>query len=192
VVEAGGRLLTGRAAATQASIRYMAECWNRLRTWLARYFGVRSTSVQYFRGVELHRSGLAHLHLMIRVPSLTDWFMAYGEFQRAAVQAGFGVKVDIQAVKSRVDAARYSAKAVASYTAKGEAMSLPKYTRRGAVSREWSDWTRPTPLAGFSWSVASCGRATAERALVASGFALVDPASIRVGVPATAGGQRWQ
>jgi hypothetical protein len=119
------------------------------------------------------------------VDSLTTWFMHYSRFRELAVRAGFGARVDVQAVKSRTDAALYVTKATAAYVTKdaetGEVGRwLPKYTRRGAVSREWCEWTAPTRIAGFRWQVAKCGADTAERALVASDFTMVDPASRRI------------
>jgi hypothetical protein len=191
VREARGRLLTGDEARVQASIRYAAEAWNRLRLSLVREFG--GERVHYFRAVELHKSGMAHLHLLVRVDSLSSWFVHYGRFRALAVTAGFGPVLDVQAVKSRADAAKYVTKATAAYVTKdpntGEVGRwLPKYTRRGAVSAEWCEWAPPTRLAGFSWSRAECGPETAMRALIASDFVMVDPERFRVTSAATAAG----
>lgn len=191
VREARGRLLTGNEARVQASIRYAAASWNRLRVQLVNEFG--GERVHYFRAVELHKSGMAHLHLLIRVDSLGEWFVHYSRFRALAVAAGFGPVLDVQAVKSRTDAARYVTKATAAYVTKDEETGevgrwLPKYTRRGAVSAEWSEWTPPTRIAGFSWSLADCGRETALRALIASDFVMVDPAFRRVSSAALAAG----
>lgn len=192
VREARGRLLTGTDATAQASIRYAAASWNRLRLSLVREFG--GERVHYYRAVELHKSGMAHLHLLVRVDSLGAWFVHYGRFRQLAVAAGFGPVLDVQAVKSRGDAARYVSKATAAYVTKdpetGEVGQwLPRYTRRGAVSAQWCEWAPPTRLAGFAWQRASAGPETVLRALIASDFVMVDPARSRItSAPTGAGG----
>lgn len=186
VREAGGRILTDRSAASQASIRYLAESWNRLRTRLVAEWG---TEVAFFRGVELHKSGIAHMHVLIALDSLEAWLGRYGQFQAFAVAAGFGRKVDIQQVRSPQEAARYVGKAAVAYTAKGEAQPMPRYTRRAAWSRGWCEWTPPTPVAGFEWSLGFVDPGTAARALEASGYVIEDPGRYRVvSAPSGAGG----
>jgi hypothetical protein len=189
-----------RAAAIEDSTRYASWAWNRL-TANMRY---RRTLRPFFRGLELQRSGMAHLHVLIRVRDAADFLALRAELRGPesdrsaglAVMAGFGLVVDAQLARSGGDVARYVTKMrdggagdAAAYATKGVPAALPRYTRRAAWSRAWAPgWVKPTPVAGFTWRVAHASESTVRAALALSDYSIVEPASCRVpmapGIPA--------
>lgn len=190
-----------RAATIEASVRYVNWAWNRL-TANMRY---RRTMRPYFRGLELQRSGMAHLHVLVRVRDAADFLALRSELRGPeadrsaglAVMAGFGKVVDVQLARSGGDVARYVTKTqaagdAAAYATKGvPGAALPRYTRRTAWAQTWAPgWIKPTPLAGFTWRVARASVETVTAALALSGdFHIVDPDSLRVASAASAAGR---
>lgn len=191
-----------RTAITRASIRYAAASWNRMRTHavkdpaLAGLFG--GDGMAFSKAVELQRNGRAHLHVLLRVPSLESGFAYRRRLREVAVAAGFGGDVergrgmgfDMQAARSRADLARYVSKGarVEGYVVKAGDL-MPRYTRRFSYSRSWCEWTPATRIAGWwDWHLAGGSPGTVTRALEASGYGICDPAAFRVtsagGVPA--------
>lgn len=183
------------AETVEHSTRYASWAWNRFRTYLVREYG----AVPFFRGLELQQSGMAHLHVLLRVRDATEFMQLRSlirgpETDRAsglAVRAGFGLVVDMQLARSGGDVARYVTKTqaagdAAAYATKGVPAALPRYTRRTAWSlttgrAPWAaGWVKPTPIAGFTWRVARCTTETVLGALPAEDFHVVDPESYRV------------
>lgn len=181
-----------RRRVIEESLRYQSWAWNRLRTALSRTVAFKGAA--YFRGVELQRSGMAHLHVIVRVADLASFWSLRAALRGTdgtdglAVRAGFGRVSDVQLARSRGDVARYVTKDVAAYATKGTDAVMPRYTRRtgyslGTGSRiaAWApDWARPTRIAGFTWRLAAAGADTVTRALVASDFVIGDPERFRV------------
>lgn len=186
------------------SVRYASWAFNRFRTYLVREYG----AVPYFRGVELQKSGMAHLHVLLRLPAGSGAPAAFlglrakvrgPEWDRSAglaVRAGFGKVVDMQLARSGGDVARYVTKAsseVAGYVTKGLAGGMPRYTRRSSWSRSeaaaWAPgWVKPAPISGFTWRLAKASVGTVSDALWRSEFVVVDPAFVRGLAPVAAGG----
>jgi len=181
--EVRGRLLTGDLARARLSVQFAGQAWNRLRLSLEREFGER---LSYYRAVELHQSGMAHVHLLIRASSLADWFIHYRRLRELVVRAGFGKVLDVQAVKNRDAAASYVSKMTAAYTAKGAADAMPRWTRRGTWSRDWCEWTPATRLPGYTWQLAAAGHEFVRQALLGEGWHVDSPARVTPG-----SGGRW-
>lgn len=211
VVERGGRLLPlgvgigddGRMATAALSLRYAARAWNHLRTQLRNDRGLKGR-VSFYTGRELHKNGMAHLHVLVRARVASPWLMTYGRLWQLASAAGFG-RIDVQRARRGEAVGRYVAKAagiagaasegrpagrggtsglaasiVAGYGSKS-ADALPRWTRRGSWSPSWcEDWTAPTPLAGFAWRLGGASASFTAEALGASGFIIEDPARYRV------------
>lgn len=209
VIERGGRALHlrpeagdgGRMATAALSLRYAGQSWNRLATQLRKQKGLKGR-VAFYVGRELHESGMAHLHVLVRVRAATPWFMTYQALWGLAQAAGFG-RIDVQRARRGESVARYVSKAagmagaaavgagqvtargaaagiVAGYVSKG-AESLPRWTRRGSWSPSWvEDWTAPTPLSGFAWRLGGASAAFTSSGLVSSGFVVEDPTRYRV------------
>lgn len=205
-----------RATVIEQSLRYSSWAWNRLRANMANRRALRGFA--YMRGVELQRSGMAHLHVLVRVPDMAAYLALRTALrgdeatrttvrpnQRAAglaIMAGFGKVVDVQLARSRWDVARYVTKAedagdAAAYATKGVGAVMPRYTKRSAHSigskrmAAWAPgWVRPTPIAGFTWRVAKADASLVAAALAASDFHVGDPARYRVptAVPAVPAG----
>lgn len=177
----GGRVVTGRRARAVLSLPDAAESWNRLRLMIRRAW----PTAEFYKGTELHESGVAHLHVLVRLPGVAEvaalrWVLSQHEDGDGwAVRAGFGPVVDVQIVKSREEAGEYVSKATSGYASKS-ADAMPKWTRRGSWSRGWCEWVRPTPIAGFAWQLGHASADFTTEALRASGFAIVDPGRLRV------------
>jgi len=213
VVERGGRLLPlgqgigddGRMATAALSLRYAARAWNHLRTQLRNDPGLKGR-VAFYTGRELHESGMAHLHVLVRARVASPWLMKYGRLWELAQAAGFG-RIDMQRARRGESVARYVSKAagmldtpgvvsagnasgmaagiVAGYVSKS-AEALPRWTRRGSWSPTWvEDWIRPTPLAGFAWRLAGASAPFVLAGLIASDFTIEDPTRLRI--PAAVG-----
>lgn len=184
VLEPGGRLLTGERAETLMSIRYASQSFNRLSTLLARHFGHR---VAYYRALELHpgdgaNAGIAHVHVLLRTGSLQEWFMRYSgprSWRGMLRRAGFGEVTRVELVRDRKAASHYVTKMTAAYTSKDMA-ELPRWTRRGAWSRDWCEWEPPTQIAGFSWVLARMPIEAMTAGLQADGWQLLDPGAFRI------------
>lgn len=192
------------AAVTRASVRYVAECWNRMATSMRRDPELRDlldagaggrAVIPYHKSMELQANGRAHLHVIIRVPSLAHGFRHRKRLRDLAVAAGFGgdaargrgMGFDMQAARSRAELSAYVTKGVglAGYTTKAADL-VPRYARRFSWARSWCEWTPATRIAGlWDWRVAGGSAELVTRTLEASGFHVVDPASCRI---YTAGG----
>jgi len=187
----------GNAATVEASTRYASWAWNRFRTYLSREYG----AVPYFRGLELQRSGVAHLHVLLRVPDSLAFMRLRAlirgpESDRSrglAMRAGFGLVVDMQLARSGGDVARYVTKAgsagasmASAYATKGLAGGLPRYARRASWSlptgrAPWAaGWVNPTPISGFTWRIARCTVATVLSALPSEDFEIHEAGRYRV------------
>jgi hypothetical protein len=59
-----------RAGSPEHSVEYIRKAWNKFRTYLARKFGAR---VQFIAVLELQKSGMAHLHVLIDRYIPKDW-----------------------------------------------------------------------------------------------------------------------
>lgn len=176
---------TGPDQLTRGSVRQAAQSWHRLSIILGREFG----RLHYYRGLELTKAGTAHLHVIVRVDSVSDFWRLRSLVRRNVVRAGFGRVVQSDLARSSEAVVRYVTKAdggqsagsrVAAYVTKGIDGRFPRWTRRASWSREWSDWTPATPIAGFRWRVAQAARSFVVDGLVASDFVLVDPARYRI------------
>jgi hypothetical protein len=111
------------SALTGESARYASWAWNRLRLGLGRRMGARA----YFRGLEVHKSGMVHLHVLVRVADATDFLhlrtvLRGDERERSrvgtddrraglAINSGFGPVVDVTLARSGGDVAKYVTKA---------------------------------------------------------------------------------
>ena len=175
--EAGGRLLSGKQAVARVTVAVAAYRWKVLLLSLSRLFG----TLPYYRAVELHASGVAHLHVLIRVSSRTELLLRQRAMAEAIEAAGFGRSSWSVADGPRA-VAEYVTKATAAYVSK-DAEAMPKWTRRGSWSKDWTDaWVPATPIAGFSWQLGRASERMTSEALRASGFRVVDPAMLRITV----------
>jgi hypothetical protein len=73
----------------ERSDRYIRECWRKMRVYLAREFG---ESLDYVGVLEFHKSGVAHLHLLLGRYVRQAWL------SQAWSAVGGGVIVDIRFV----------------------------------------------------------------------------------------------
>lgn len=192
-------------ATARLSLTYSAAAWNRLRTYLRRETGLEGVS--FYTGKELHKSGMAHLHVLVRRPGTSPWLLHYSRLWSLAESAGFG-RVDVQVAVSRDDVARYVSKSagmvpagvtyspggydgqaggiVAAYGSKS-AEAMPKWTRRGSWSRDWCEWTPATRIAGFEWRLGGASAEFIADGFAADGWRVVDPSRLRV--PAVVAGE---
>jgi hypothetical protein len=145
------------------SSRYAAWAWNRLTT---RYRARYGRSLVFFRGTEAHRSGMVHLHVLVRVESTEEyaWLRAVmrgDERVRETVEpndrraglarkAGFGVVVDVQLARSGGDVAKYVTKA-----ASGDRMGFEvrEGSRAAAYVSKGADLSMPRYTRRVSWSM---------------------------------------
>src|SRR3989304_5386308 len=163
---------------TAPSIRYGQWAWNRMTARCR----ARGWSFPYARGVELHASGRAHLHVIARVGAVSEFFIL-----RNMLRGGGGWRGGVGAVGD-VGVSRGGARAAA-YVTKGLDARMPKYTRRASFARGWAEgWVRPTPIAGFSWRVAPASVDVVRRGLMLSDFVMVEPERFRVPIAAMAAG----
>lgn len=111
------------SALTGESSRYAAWAWNRLRVNLTNRMGKRA----YFRGLEVHKTGMVHLHVLVRVKDATDFLhlrtVLRGDEKRRtrsdathreaglAISSGFGKVTDVVLARSGGDVAKYVTKA---------------------------------------------------------------------------------
>ena len=177
VPESGGRMLRDRLAVARLTTRVASVRWNVLRLSLSRLFG----SLPYYRAIELHSSGVAHLHVLLRISSRTELLLRQRAMAAAIESAGFGRSSWSVADGPRA-VSEYVTKATSAYVSKG-AEAMPKWTRRGSWSKDWTDeWVPATPIAGLSWQLGRASERMTAEALRASGFRVVDPALLRVTV----------
>lgn len=165
------------------SIRDAAAAWNRLRTTLRD----RGLALPYFKGLELTKAGVAHLHVIVRVDSLAAYWRLRTLVRANAAGAGFGFVSQVDIARRPGDVARYVTKTegqgsgrAAAYATKGVVSRLPRYTRRASWSKDWSAWVRPTPIAGFSWSVQMADAAGLRELYKGSEFTVLGPDALRV------------
>lgn len=145
------------------SSRYASWAWNRLTSAYRRRYG---RSLEFFRGNEAHRSGMVHLHVLVRVQSTEEfaWLRAVirgdervresvaAHDRRAGLarMAGFGLVASVELARSAGDVARYVTKA-ASGDRMGfevrEGQRAAAYVSKG-VSLAMPRYTRRT-----SWSM---------------------------------------
>jgi hypothetical protein len=183
----------GPDAVTRGSTRHAAASWNRLRIILAREFG----PLPYYKGLELTKAGVAHLHVIARVETVADFWRLRAIVRRSVVRAGFGRVVQSDLARSSEAVARYVTKAdgggrreasrVAAYVTKGIDGRFPRWTRRASWSQDWSEWTRATPISGFRWQIAHAARSFVVDGLVASDFVVVQPERFRIRAAAPPG-----
>jgi len=154
------------------SIDYVRKvAWKRFRTYFGREFG----AAPWFRGLELTRAGVAHIHWVVRVESVQDFArlralvrgseVGRSERHRAvagwqqpgaglAERAGFGIVSDVQLARSSGDVARYVTKATAS--AGIEAVSVsemrPGVAVAAYVTKGVADLRMPKYTRRASWS----------------------------------------
>lgn len=135
----------------EAAWERLGPAWHRLHVALKRDYG----HFDYFRVVELHKSGWPHVHVLLGI----DDYIPHEHLRLRAVAAGFGRVVDIrQAWKARQEAGtvherplegenatrRAVARYVTKYLVKARAQ-LPKGKRRVCCTRTWGDgvWHEP-------------------------------------------------
>lgn len=151
---AGDRVLP---AATIDYVRTLA--WPRFRKQLAREFG----RVAWLRGLELTAAGIAHVHVLIRVPDLAAYvrlrsLIRGDERNRTArrggvrrwgaglaERAGFGIVSDVQVARRSGDVARYVTKAAGDVRQGGEGAA---YVTKGIDDRRMPKWTRRASWSG--------------------------------------------
>jgi hypothetical protein len=167
-------------SAPRRSIRDAGASWNRLRLTLRRSFG----ELPYFKGLELTRAGVAHLHVIVRVDTLADYWRLRTIVRREARGSGFGIVSQVDLARRQGDVARYVTKAeganAAAYATKGIDGRVPKWTRRASWSRDWSAWVKPTPIAGFTWAVRPVDPDGLRELYLSSDFVIADTDRYRV------------
>src|SRR5262245_8786744 len=87
------------------SADYIRECWNKFRTYLKREFGQR---VEYIAVLELHKSGVAHLHVLIDRYIPKEWLDSAWK----AVGGGFTWINDVDVHRVSVYISKYLTKAL--------------------------------------------------------------------------------
>ena len=107
---------------------YLRECWRKMRVYLRRFAG---HSVEFIGVVQLHKSGVAHLHVLVGVYLPQNWL------SQAWQAVGGGKIVDVRWVDvHRV--AGYLAK----YLTKDSLQGLPSGTRFFSCSRGIVLWPK--------------------------------------------------
>lgn len=127
-----------RIPAGVASHVYLRECWRKMRVYISRWAG---RAVEFIAVVELHRSGIAHLHVLVGVYLPQEWL------SKAWHAVGGGRIVDVRWVDvHRV--AGYLAK----YLTKDCLGALPPGTRLFSCSRGIVLWPKKKSLGWWlSW-----------------------------------------
>jgi len=103
------------------SARYLRAVFNKFRLYLCRRFGV---AVKYIAVLEFHKSGIAHLHLVI------DRYIRWTWIKKSWSRLGGGTVVNIK----YVDVHRIS-RYLSKYLTKELLLSAPKRSRRVTTSR---------------------------------------------------------
>ncbi len=110
------------------SHEYLRECWRKMRVYLSRHAG---RSIEFIAVVELHKSGIAHLHVLVGLYLPQAWL------SQAWQSVGGGRIVDIRFVDvQRI--AGYLAK----YLTKDSLKGLPPGTRLFSCSRGIVLWPK--------------------------------------------------
>jgi hypothetical protein len=68
--------LNPKACSAEESAPYIRECWRKFRTYLKREYGV---TVSFISVVELHKSGYAHLHILVNRYISHNWLKSNWE-----------------------------------------------------------------------------------------------------------------
>ena len=110
--------------------RYLRECWREMRVSLARKFG---KSIPFFGVLEFHKSGIAHLHLLVGKYISQNWL------SRAWKAIGGGKIVDIRWVDVHRVSAYLSVYLVGDKVSKTLEL-LPKRARIFTTSRSIVLW----------------------------------------------------
>jgi hypothetical protein len=103
------------------SAEYLRRCFSKLRVYLGREYG---TSIKYICVLELHKSGMPHLHLLV------DRYIPIEWLRKSWTHVGGGFEIKIKRVQVR-SAAAYISK----YLSKQLRMKVPPRTRRITTSR---------------------------------------------------------
>lgn len=142
--EAQGRRLTRLASLTldprkihegQSPFVYLRETWRKMRVSLARHLG---KSIQFIAVVELHKSGIPHLHVLVGAYLPQEWLSA------AWQGVGGGKIVDIR----YVDVHRVS-RYLSKYLTKETLADLPSRVRRFSCSKGIVLWSRKPKQLGW-------------------------------------------
>ena len=123
-----------------SSLRYLRECWRKMRVYLARYAG---HSIEFISVVELQKSGVAHLHVLVGTYLPQRWL------SDAWQGVGGGRIVQIKWVDAR-NVAAYLSK----YLTKEKQGALPAGLRRFSCSKGIVLWVKKKPSSG--WWLSSC------------------------------------
>lgn len=130
---------------------YLRECWRKMRVYLSRRSG---RSVEFIAVVELQRSGIAHLHVLVGVYLPQEWL------SKAWQAVGGGRIVDVR----WVDVQRIAGY-LAKYLTKDSLQTLPSGTRLFSCSRGIVLWPKKKSSGWWlSWRSIDELRDQAERA----------------------------
>jgi hypothetical protein len=114
--------LDPKLCVVEDSVKYIRECFSKFRVTLYRRFG---KSISYISVVELQKSGMAHLHVLIGIHIEQSWI------SQAWQAVGGGKIVDIRLV----DVRRVNAY-LAKYLTKDLLLSVPARKKRISTSRD--------------------------------------------------------
>jgi len=124
----------------KAQVKYLRECWRKLRVYLQRKHG---RSIAFIAVVELHKSGVPHLHVL-----LAEW-IDHAWMKRAWSAVGGGEIVWVEPISIR----RVSAY-LAKYITKERLNNLPTSIRRFSASQGISLFGKvPKPEDNHHWFV---------------------------------------
>jgi hypothetical protein len=108
------------------SCKYLRRCFNKFRVYLGRKFG---HSIKYVAVLEFHKSGIAHLHLIV------DEYIEWQWLKNAWEAVGGGSHVDIRARKDQHRIAKYLAKYLTKEFGLNGENKCPRGQRRVTCSR---------------------------------------------------------
>jgi hypothetical protein len=128
---------------SQDSVSYLRKCFSKFRVYLGRKYGKQNVS--YISIVELHKSGIAHLHVLVGVYIPQEWIKE--NWQRV----GGGRIVDIRLVDIH-NVAKYLSK----YVTKDMLLMVPAKKKRISTSRNIRLFP-PKEKSGFLLSILSIG-----------------------------------
>lgn len=174
--DAGGGGIHGVfPAATIDYVRSIA--WRRFRTYLAREYG----RVPWLRGIELTRAGIAHVHVVVPLDSLADFWrlrllirgdedgrvLRRGTWRKGlgwdrgvrssyglAERAGFGIVSDVQLARSNGDVVAYVSKATTDHPVASDGFAPEVVGGGGAAyaTKGAADLRMPKYTRRVSWS----------------------------------------
>ncbi len=121
--------------AGKPSVQYLRNTWRKMRVSLARFLG---KPIEFLAVVELQKSGLAHLHVLVSVYLPQEWL------SRAWQGVGGGKIVDIR----WVDVHRVSAY-LSKYLTDESLAQLPSGVRRFSCSKDVVLWERKPKGSGW-------------------------------------------